>query len=82
MYRGKETVREVTDEGATANVLTLILVSISCSDIKEPAWREILQIEGGKVDFKLDLGVDVTIILEATLDGLRPRPDWSQSKQG
>lgn len=47
---------------------------VTCSDGVEAVWREVLQTQGGPVDFKLDSGADVTIISDKTWKSMRPRP--------
>ena len=40
----------------------LFLGTITCADESEPEWRKTLETQGGFIDFKLDSGVDVTVI--------------------
>ena len=61
-------VQEVTEMPA------LFLDSVNCSDAAEPAWREVIHIRGGRINFKLDSGADVTVIPETTLKQLDPVP--------
>ena len=53
---------------------SLLLYCVCCSDATEAAWRELILTQGGPIDFKLDLGGDVTVISEATLNKLNPMP--------
>ena len=48
----------------------LFLDSVNCRDAAELAWREVIHIPGGSVNFKLDSGADVTVIPETTLQHL------------
>ena len=63
-------VYEVTER----EVPTLFLECLSCNDTYEPAWRKKILTQAGAIDFKLDSGADVTVISEATLNRLSPKP--------
>ena len=64
-------VREVTEN---SDHPTYFLGSISCDD-SEPAWRETVAIQGAwSTSNYIDSGADVTIIAEATLNQMKPKP--------
>ena len=69
-------VYEVTER----EVPTLFLECLSYNDTYEPAWRKKILTQAGAIDFKLDSGADVTVISEATLNRLSPKPKFGQLK--
>ena len=64
--RGGRRVQEVT----TDDTSTFFLDSVKDHT---QAWRKILNIQGGSIDFKLDSGADVSIISDKTWTKLKPR---------
>ena len=66
-----KSVREVTKTSIPHQ--TSFLGSISCGE-SEPAWTKTVAIQRGLIDFKLDSGADITIISEATLNEMKPKP--------